>query len=287
MGVVAASSAHPVSRALSSYACDAKEKGGAHVPQAFQVLSVRELPGLGLEAQIQWKSGPVQVLRIGSLAHISSAGLKLQIPLAARDATVHAALGDQWLMSLTFTEQIRPDAAQAVRRLVQRGLNVRLMSGDRPEQVQRVASALGLSADHAKGHCTPADKLSQLKQLQSEGHRLLMVGDGFNDMPVLAGADVSMAFAKAVPLAQAHADVVNLGDRLEEVPELIELSARTMSVIRGSLLWALIYNLVSIPLAVMGGLPPALAGLGMAGSSLWVVLRALPLNKSSRKTAFV
>ncbi len=281
MGVVAASSAHPVSRALSSHASDAAEKG------SVQVLSVRELPGLGLEAQIQMKNEPMQMLRIGSLSHVTSTDLVVPIPLGARDATVHAALGDRWLMSLTFSEQIRPDAALAVRRLVQRGLNVRLMSGDRPEQVQRVASALGLHADHVKGHCTPADKLAQLKQLQSEGHRLLMVGDGFNDMPVLAGADVSMAFAKAVPLAQAHADVVNLGDRLEEVPELIELSARTMTVIRGSLLWALIYNLVSIPLAVMGGLPPALAGLGMATSSLWVVLRALPLNKTGRKTAFV
>ena len=114
-----------------------------------------------------------------------------------------------------------------------------------------------------------------------------MVGDGFNDMPVLAGADVSMAFAKAVALAQAHADVVTLGEQLLAVPRLIDLSRQTMVVIRGSLWWAVAYNLMSIPLAVMGGLPPALAGLGMAASSLWVVVRALPLNKASTKHRFV
>lgn len=278
VGAVAESSAHPVSRALANHA---SEKARA------RILSVREWPGLGLEAQIRAEDGTVKVLRIGSLDHLRSAGPRAQPPESARDATVHVALDDQWRMSLHFSERIRPDAPEAIRRLVQRGLQVRLMSGDRPEQVQRVADELGLSADHAMGHCTPTDKLNQIKRLQSQGHRLLMVGDGFNDMPVLAGADVSMAFAKAVPLAQAHADVVNLGDRLDEVPELIELSVRTMSVIRGSLLWALIYNLVSIPLAVVGGLPPAVAGLGMAASSLWVVLRALPLNKTKRQTAFV
>ena len=161
------------------------------------------------------------------------------------------------------------------------------MSGDRPEQVQRVARELNIAPHHAQGHCTPADKLEHLKRLQAQGHRLLMVGDGFNDMPVLAGADVSMAFAKAVALAQSHADVVNLGDELQAVPDLIEASVRTLKVIRGSLLWALIYNGVSIPLAVMGGLPPALAGLGMAASSLWVVWRALPLNKAPAQGQFV
>jgi Cu2+-exporting ATPase len=123
-----------------------------------------------------------------------------------------------------------------------------------------------------------------LRQLQAQGHRLLMVGDGFNDMPVLAGADVSMAFAQAVPLAQAHADVVALGGRLMAVAQLIALARRTLSVVKGSLIWALTYNLLAIPVAVLGGLPPALAGLGMATSSLWVVLRAMPLNKTPSQT---
>ena len=278
MGAVAESSAHPVSRALASH---------AHPLARERVIGVREVPGHGLKAQIQSEGGAMQVLLLGSLAHVQMPDASLQIPPSAADATVHAVLDGQWLMSLRLSEHIRPDAIQAIERLAQLGLTVRLMSGDRPEQVQRVARELNIAPHHAQGHCTPADKLEHLKRLQAQGHRLLMVGDGFNDMPVLAGADVSMAFAKAVALAQSHADVVNLGDELQAVPDLIEASVRIRKVIRGSLLWALIYNGVSIPLAVMGGLPPALAGLGMAASSLWVVWRALPLNKAPAQGQFV
>ena len=286
VGAAATASAHPVSRALCELAQTCAPQGVHAVSD--RVSQVREVPGLGLVAQVKGngEERPLE-LRMGSLAHVQAGQGASGLPEAAKAATVQVALDGHWVMSLSFGEQLRPDALQALERLRDMGLGLRLLSGDRTEQVQRMAKALGLSPEQALGHCTPADKLRHLQALQAQGHRLLMVGDGFNDMPVLAGADVSMAFAKAVALAQAHADVVTLGEQLLAVPRLIDLSRQTMVVIRGSLWWAVAYNLMSIPLAVMGGLPPALAGLGMAASSLWVVVRALPLNKASTKHRFV
>ena len=116
--------------------------------------------------------------------------------------------------------------------------------------------------------------------MQKSGAIVAMVGDGLNDGPVLAGADVSFAFGQAVPLAQAQADFVVLGDQLMAVAMAVRLSRRTMSVVRQNLLWALVYNVACVPLAVAGWLPAWLAGLGMASSSLLVVLNALRLARN-------
>jgi Cu2+-exporting ATPase len=273
---LAAASNHPVARAVTSWLASSDPQ----LPHG--VTSIREVPGEGLEGEWQSPTG-WQRLRLGSLK-FCEAWADVQVPESARTATVHVVTEGRWLMSLLLAEQLRPDAQATLEALQAMGLTVHLMSGDRPEQVQRMAQQWGLDERRAHGHCTPQDKLDRLRQLQAQGHRLLMVGDGFNDMPVLAGADVSMAFAQAVPLAQAHADVVALGGRLMAVAQLIALARRTLSVVKGSLIWALTYNLLAIPVAVLGGLPPALAGLGMATSSLWVVLRAMPLNKTPSQT---
>ena len=152
-----------------------------------------------------------------------------------------------------------------------------LLSGDVPESVARVALQAGLT--HAQGGCTPQDKLDFLRQLQSQGHKVAMVGDGLNDGPVLAGAHVSFAFGQAVPLAQAQSDFVVLGDQLGTVAQTLRLARRTLRIVRQNLWWAAIYNAVCIPLAVAGWLPAWLAGLGMALSSLLVVLNALRLSR--------
>jgi Cu2+-exporting ATPase len=110
-----------------------------------------------------------------------------------------------------------------------------------------------------------------------------MVGDGLNDGPVLAGADVSFAFGRAVPLAQAQADFVVLGERLTSVLQALQLSRKTMAIVRQNLWWALAYNAACVPLAVLGWLPAWAAGLGMASSSLLVVLNALRLSAGFSK----
>jgi Cu2+-exporting ATPase len=163
-----------------------------------------------------------------------------------------------------------------VQALQQAGIEVRLLSGDRFEAVNRMAARLGIR--WARGECTPRDKLRQLEALQLRGRQVAMVGDGLNDGPVLARAHASFAFGPAVPLAQARADFVVLGDALALVPQTLLLARRTLRVVRQNLAWAAAYNAVCVPLALSGWLPAWLAGLGMALSSLLVVLNAARLS---------
>jgi Cu2+-exporting ATPase len=182
-----------------------------------------------------------------------------------------------WLATFSFTEELRPEAQKAVTSLEHAGVSVHLLSGDGAESVARVAQQVGIS--NARGGCSPSSKLDALRALQSAGHTVAMVGDGLNDGPVLAGAHVSFAFGQAVPLAQAQSDFVVMGERLESVVQAVLLARKTMAVVRQNLWWALLYNAACVPLAVVGWLPAWLAGLGMATSSLIVVLNALRLAR--------
>ena len=166
---------------------------------------------------------------------------------------------------------------QTIQALKAMGLQVHLLSGDRQVAVARVAYQSNLPHEHVQASCTPEAKLQRVKDLQAQGLKVAMVGDGFNDMPVLAGAHVSFAFGQAVPLAQARADVVVQGQHLLSVAQTLSLAKRTQVVVRHNLMWAALYNAVCVPLAFMGYLPPWLAGLGMALSSLLVVLYSLQL----------
>ena len=157
------------------------------------------------------------------------------------------------------------------------GVEVQLLSGDRLGAVQRVAAQAGIA--QVQGECSPQGKLEALRALQAGGHQVALVGDGLNDGPVLAGAHVSFAFGRAVPLAQSRADFVVLGDSLALVPQTVLLARRTLRVVRQNLWWAAGYNALCVPLAVAGWMPAWLAGLGMALSSLLVVLNAARLAR--------
>ena len=191
---------------------------------------------------------------------------------------VHLRDDQGWLATFVLQEDLRPQAAAVVSALGELGIAVHMLSGDSPASVARVAAQAGIA--NARGACTPNDKLASLRQLQVQGHSVAMVGDGLNDGPVLAGANASFAFGQAAPLAQAKADFVILGDQLMGVVHTLRLARQTMAVVRQNLWWALLYNAACVPLAVMGLLPAWLAGLGMASSSLLVVLNALRLTRS-------
>ena len=147
-------------------------------------------------------------------------------------------------------------------------------------------------ADHLKAGLKPCylvfgdeplqklETVARIRQAaQAQGRHVAMVGDGLNDGPVLAGAHVSFAFGRAVPLAQARSDFVVLGDQLALVPQTLLLARRTLRIVRQNLWWAACYNALSVPLAVVGWMPAWLAGLGMAASSLLVVLNAARLSR--------
>jgi P-type Cu2+ transporter len=179
----------------------------------------------------------------------------------------------------TLREQERPDAGAAVAALQSQGLDVHLSSGDGAAAVARCAANLGISKSESRQ--SPEAKLAYVRALQQQGRTVLMVGDGLNDAPVLAGADVSIAVADGAALAQRAADLVMTGTGFGRIPAAIALARRTRGLVRQNLVWAVGYNLLALPLAAAGLVTPWIAALGMAVSSLAVTLNALRLSRVS------
>ena len=257
---------HPVSKALVAAA--------AALPQ-WSADSVTEVAGRGVGGNV-WsgdrRTVPVD-LRLGSADFCA-------IERSGSDSPT-AYLSDHhgWLATFELQEDVRPDAMDTVAALARAGIAVHLLSGDSASAAARVAAQVGIAK--FQGGSEPQDKLDFLRKAQQAGHKVAVVGDGLNDGPILAGAHVSFAFGQAVPLAQAQADFVVLGDQLGAVAKALLLARRTLRIVRQNLWWAAAYNAVCVPLAVVGWLPAWLAGLGMALSSLLVVLNALRLSNSA------
>ncbi len=264
-------SLHPVSRALWSEARRrAQTQGGLPALEALTAQAVTERAGQGVEGVLHGTDALLN-LRLGSAAFC-------QAPVSDT-ARLQVSLADDagWLATFELAEQVRPEAAQVVSQLQALGLTVKVLSGDAPNAVAQVAAMVGIA--DPQGACSPQDKLQAVKALQARGHHVAMVGDGLNDGPVLAGADVSFALGQAVPLAQSKADFVLMGGQLGVLVATLLRSRQTLRIVKQNLLWAAGYNAACIPLALMGWLPAWAAGLGMALSSLLVVLNALRLSQ--------
>lgn len=260
-------SLHPASRALV--------EASKRYPQTelnLEVVNVQEISGSGLTANSIYghmKLGSAQFCGLDNV-HINQ--------LNDDTSKVHLVSEHGWLASFEIVEAIKPDAISAIRALQENNITVEVLSGDRLPSVQRIANMVGIHGVFA--NCTPQDKLEHIQALQQQGHQVAMVGDGMNDGPVLASAHVSIAMGQAVPLAQAQSDFVVMGGQLAMVPHLIIQAKRTMRIVKQNLIWAAVYNAVCVPLAVVGLLPAWLAGLGMALSSLLVILNAARLSRS-------
>lgn len=260
-GLLAADSLHPISKSMVGFC-----QQNTQTPPAWQVISKTERAGLGVTAEIgntkyQW----------GSATFCSVKSLQTTAVQA------HLADTNGWLASFEFQERIRLDAKQTLAELQNAGIAVQLLSGDSQTATQHVANQLNIA--NYRGLCTPDIKLAMLQELQKQGHVVGMVGDGLNDGPVLAGANVSFAFGRAVPLTQSKSDFLVLGSQLHHIALTVLQAKRTMRIVKQNLTWALVYNAAAVPLAIMGYLPAWLAGIGMAGSSLLVVGNAMRLRK--------
>lgn len=237
-------------------------------PGAKAAQAVRAVPGHGVTGEVDGRS-----YRLGR------AGFA-----ADRDDDGALWLGDgrEGFARFTIRDPVREDAADAIAALRAMGITPRILSGDGADAVRDVARAVGVSAFDARQ--SPEDKLAAVRRLQADGHRVLMLGDGINDAPVLAGADVSMAMADGAPLAHRSADLVLTGSSLVRVPQAVALARRSQRIIRQNLGWALAYNLVALPFAALGWVTPGLAALGMAASSLVVTANALRLGRIEGST---
>ena len=277
-------SLHPVSRALVAAAAQAF--GAAEL--RWSIVTMHETAGYGLTAQVvdtHHQYAPMTVL-LGSARHMqlpngdrqSSQVTAQQVILACYE-TDRSEVTE--LARFDLSEHLRSGACEAVEGLRQAGLGVRLLSGDSALAAGRIAAQVGIP--EWRGGCTPKDKLAVLQDLQSQGRQVVMVGDGLNDGPVLAGAHASFAFGRAVPLTQSRSDFVVLGASLEVIAQTVLHARRTLRVVRQNLWWAAGYNAVSVPLAIAGYMPAWLAGLGMALSSLLVVMNAARLSRALPK----
>ena len=257
---LAACSHHPLSVALrDSFAAS---------DIAWQGL--RELPGRGLEGIDE--TG--RCWRLGAAAWLAEAA-----PDAVPGAQTYLACEGRLLLRFVFDERLRGDAAAAVRALQADGVRVHLLSGDAAERAGKIAAELGLGPTEFSGGMSPADKLAALRSAQQRGQLVAMLGDGINDAPVLAQADVSLAMGEGALVARTQADGVLVSNRLGDVVRARALAKKALSVVRQNLAWAAAYNAACVPLALMGWLPPWAAGLGMACSSLFVVLNSLRLAR--------
>lgn len=253
-------SEHPIARAF----------GRAPRP-AEQVENV---PGKGLEGRVDGRR-----LRIGQADFVAELG-DWPAPQIPGTNGQWLLLGDEHgpLAWLVLDDRLREDAPLLLDACRARGWQVMLLSGDSSPMVGEIACRLGI--DDARGGLSPDAKLDVLRELHQQGRRVLMLGDGVNDVPVLAGADISVAMGSATDLAKTSADAVLLSNRLESLVQAITVASRTRRIIIQNLAWATLYNGLVLPFAALGWVTPVWAAFGMSVSSLLVVVNALRLARS-------
>jgi Cu2+-exporting ATPase len=270
---LAEASLHPVARAIAAAGAAA-----ARVPPGT-LADIQEHPGQGLEG----RDGDGRVWRLGRPTFAAPAATTLPLPPISGVSTAWLSVDGRPLARFVLEEQLRPDARRAVSELQALGLRVALLSGDSEDAARRVGAALGIA--EVESGVSPEDKLRWVQRAQAGGHRVVMIGDGLNDGPVVAQSDVSIAIGQGAPLLHAQADFTLPGARLAEVAEARRMAAATLGVIRQNLAWAAGYNAISVPLAIAGWLPPWAAGIGMAASSLLVMLNAARLRNCASRSA--
>jgi Cu+-exporting ATPase len=262
-------SEHPLGQAIVRAA---QERGLALAePETF-----RAVPGAGVEARVEG-----QTLRIGrpGFVELSDAAWQERARALEGEAktVVAVAVDGQFAGLLALADRPRPDAAAAVAALRRRGLGVVLLSGDNRATAEAVARALGI--DRVFAPVRPEDKANCIAELQREGHTVAMVGDGINDAPALAAADVGIAMGSGADVALETAGITLARPRPSLVPAALDIARATHRKIWQNLFWAFIYNVAGIPLAAAGQLNPAVAGAAMALSSVSVVTNALTLRR--------
>lgn len=254
---LARESRHPAARAIAAACTDA----------TVVATDVTSQAGFGIAASVAGRE-----LRLGRADYALASRKRSDL-----DDCVVLADDSGLIAAFRLDERLRPGAARAIDSLRAQGLNVLIASGDAQPKVANVAAQLDVSEWRARQ--LPADKLRWLTSLRGAGARVIAVGDGVNDAPVLAGADVAIAVAGAAGLAQASSDIVLATDRLDAIAPARALAQQALAIVNQNQRWAMFYNLTAVPLAAVGFVSPWLAAIGMSVSSLCVVLNALRIGR--------
>ncbi len=265
-------SEHPIAKALLS-----------DIDQIIHFKKIKAESGKGIEGYFE-----NTLYRIGTESYVSEIAGELTLESGIEDSikgqgSSYIYLGkqsnknSQWLAIFKLEDKIRAEATEAICELKNMGINITLLSGDKQNVVDNIA--ITLCIEQAIGELLPAQKLEYLQKSQQQGEIVAMIGDGVNDAPVLAGAQVSVAMGEGSQLAQVSADMILLSEKLTLLPEAIKTAREMQRIIKQNFIWAIAYNLLAIPLAATAMLAPWMAALGMSFSSLIVVFNALRLRK--------
>ena len=268
-----AASEHPIAQAIARSAT-------ARFGQLPPVADFVNRPGLGVEGIVEGRR------IVAGRADLFPAGVEDLVELAfgpdGGQTTIFAGWQGEARLAVTVADTIKPTSAAAIAMLRDLGLRPILLSGDSSSAARRVAAAVGLDANDPAtviAEVLPADKVAVLRRLQSEGRVVAMVGDGVNDAAALAQADLGIAMGGGTDAAIEAADLTLVRGDLRAVADSIRLARRTLATIKGNLFWAFAYNVAALPLAALGFLNPTIAGLAMAGSSVFVVTNSLRLRR--------
>lgn len=259
---LARSSSHPFSRAIA--------KAYPHLPNTVRLEDVSEHPGLGVEGRAgghTWRLGRASWATAPCVPNRTMNGTML-----SKDGVM--------LASFDFLDDLRKDAVEAVAALRDEGIQLEILSGDRRSAVAKVASLLSMPAFSAG--VLPVDKVSRLQHLKTSGTRALMVGDGINDAPAMMAAHVSMAPASAADIGRSAADFIFLRDSLKAVPLSLKVARHAERLVKQNFSLAIAYNVIAVPIAVIGHVTPLIAAIAMSGSSLLVIGNAMRLTTGER-----
>ena len=267
-----AQSEHPVAKVFSNALIDANE------PSVKESASdIMNSPGQGIEGDIENKH-----YFIGSPEFIQNKnGLVLEhtnhLDLHKQGQTVILLADEQTILcAFLLADTIRHGAAEVITALKMAGKKVYLMTGDNQQSADLVGHALGI--DHIVAALKPEEKLAYVNKLQENGAIIAAIGDGINDAPALAGAQVSIAMSSGTELARASADLIFMNENFQNLLMAFRISDKTSVIIYQNIFWAIAYNLLALPAAIIGYIPPWLAAIGMSFSSLIVVTNALRIN---------
>ena len=267
---------HPIAEAIVRF---------AKIQRPLPISDFKITPGAGAAGRVNLGTEKAIVI-IGSpesVAHSSMAfHPKIAKAIADAQSAGHSVSVLAWegvaLAVFAVGDSIKADAQSAISVMNSRGLNVWLLTGDHVDVALNTAHAVGIHENHVVAEATPDAKIQHIKKLQSEGKRVLMIGDGVNDAAALAAADLSMAMGTGTDTAIATADITLTNPALISIPQALDLAKKTLGTIRGNLVWALIYNVIGIPIAALGLLHPMYGAAAMALSSLFVVTNSLRIK---------
>ncbi|QSR88690.1 heavy metal translocating P-type ATPase [Methylacidiphilum caldifontis] len=262
---LAKSSLHPVSRAVI-------EKF-----ENYPLLSLehwQEKPGAGIQALYQ-----DHVVRLGSLSWLKSLGINIDELKLQSLSGIGLAMDDSLVAYYPVSAPLKPAAKKVIERLSANGYIVYILSGDKKEIALELGAQIGINSENIIAEVRPEEKAKVVRSLQQQGKSVAFIGDGINDGPALAQADLGIAVLNASDIAKESADIVLLNADIEIIPLLLEISDKTLKTIKENLFWAFFYNTLAIPLAVMGKLSPSVCAAAMGLSDLFVIGNALRLYK--------